>query len=202
MRRQKKSARWGTEVNSKLKVHSFLPLTHANGPGERCCLWLQGCTLGCPGCFNPETHSFKNDADFEVAEIFTWIKQAKNIQGLTVSGGEPLQQLEALAELLHLVRSQTNLSTIVFTGFSYEEALLIPHFDKLKNQIDVLIAGRYVADMRVSSGFTGSANKTIHYLSSRYSTGDLELVPISEVIISHTGELAITGVEPPKLRME
>lgn len=179
-----------------------MPLTYANGPGARCCLWLQGCTLGCPGCFNPETHSFKNDSIFEVSEIFTWIQQAESIQGLTVSGGEPLQQLEALTELLQLIRSQTNLSTIVFTGFTYEEVAIMPRFDKLKNQIDILIAGRYVADMRVSSGFTGSSNKTIHYLSSRYSEGDLELVPISEVIISHSGELAITGVEPPKMRKE
>ncbi|CAN5565500.1 4Fe-4S single cluster domain-containing protein [soil metagenome] len=187
-------------MNSELKVHSFLPLTYANGPGARCCLWLQGCTLGCSGCFNPETHGQNNNVDFEVAEVFHWIKQAQDIEGLTVSGGEPLQQPDALTELLRLVRSRTALSTIVFTGFSYEEALLIPSFDKLKNQIDVLIAGRYLAGIRDSSGFTGLANKTIHYLSSRYSERDLELVPVSEVIISHTGELAITGVEPPQLR--
>jgi len=189
-------------MNSRLSVHSFVPLTYANGPGARCCLWLQGCTLGCPGCFNPETHSFKDDSNFEVAEIFTWIQQAERVQGLTVSGGEPLQQLESLTELLQLIRFQTNLSTIVFTGFSYAEALLIPCFDKLRNLIDVLIAGRYVADMLASGGFPGSANKTIHYLSRRHSKDDLNLVPVSEVIISHTGELSFTGVEPLKMRKE
>lgn len=179
-------------------------MTLANGPGARCCLWLQGCTLGCPGCFNPETHDFKNDMDYSVSEVFGWIKDAErlnDVEGLTVSGGEPLQQPEALIELLELVRDNTHLSTIIFTGFSYEEVESMPCFKRLARLIDVLIAGRYVEGMRVKSGFTGSANKTIHNLSRRYEAHDLEIVPISEVIISREGALSITGVEPPKLRM-
>jgi anaerobic ribonucleoside-triphosphate reductase activating protein len=176
-------------------------MTLANGPGARCCLWLQGCTLGCPGCFNPETHSFKNDSNYIVSEVFDWIKDAQNIEGLTVSGGEPLQQQDALIELLELVRKKTHLSTIVFTGFSYEEVQSMPCFQQLARLIDVLIAGRYVEGSRIKSGFTGSANKTIHYFSSRYEANDLEIVPISEVIISRQGVLSITGVEPPKLRI-
>lgn len=176
-------------------------MTLANGPGARCCLWLQGCTLGCPGCFNPETHNFKNDSNYSVFEVFDWIQDSQGVEGLTVSGGEPLQQPEALMELFELVRKNTHLSTIVFTGFSYEEVERMPCFDSLARLIDVLIAGRYIEGMRVKTGFTGSSNKTIHYFSSRYQANDLEIVPISEVIISRTGELSITGVEPPKLRI-
>lgn len=187
---------------SKLTVHEFLPLTLANGPGARCCLWLQGCTLNCPGCFNPETHGMKDGSLVDVSDVFQWIKSAPGIEGLTVSGGEPLQQCESLVELLHLVRQNTPLSTLIFTGYTLEEVQSMPSFKNLRQLIDVLITGRYVAHAENRTGFIGSASKTVHYFSSRYDSKDLESVPISEVIISPTGHLAITGVEPPRLRNE
>lgn len=189
-------------MSNKLRVHSFLSLTYANGPGARCCLWLQGCSLGCLGCFNPETHSFKNDSLYSVGEVFSWIENAEGIEGLTVSGGEPLQQQEQLIELLTIIRSKTDLSVLLFTGFCYEEVEVMPCFTTLQSLVDVLIAGRYVAGSARPSSFTGSANKSLHYFSSRYSATDLAIVPVSEVIISPSGELALTGVDPLKSRSQ
>lgn len=117
-----------------------------------------------------------------------------------MSGGEPLQQVAGLIELLELVRQKTSLSILVFTGFRYEEVLAMPQFNKLRTLVDVLIAGRYVAGMRTRSSFLGSANKTVHCFSERYSKEDLDIAPVSEVIISPSGELTITGIEPANLR--
>jgi anaerobic ribonucleoside-triphosphate reductase activating protein len=163
-------------------------------------LWLQGCTLACPGCFNADTHSVKNEKLYKVTEVFDWIANARSTEGLTVSGGEPLQQAAALVELLELVRQRTSLSILVFTGFSFEEAQALPQFNQLRTLVDVLITGRYVAGMQIRSSFLGSANKTIHFLSDRYSEADLEAAPVSEVIINPSGDLTITGIEPSNLR--
>ena len=43
-------------------IHAIEPRSRANGPGARFVVWLQGCTLGCPGCFNPATHARRRRA--------------------------------------------------------------------------------------------------------------------------------------------
>jgi anaerobic ribonucleoside-triphosphate reductase activating protein len=53
-----------------LRVHHFLPLSYANGPGRRAVLWVQGCTLGCPGCFNPETHRNRGGEQVTIDDLF------------------------------------------------------------------------------------------------------------------------------------
>jgi anaerobic ribonucleoside-triphosphate reductase activating protein len=117
-----------------------------------------------------------------------------------VSGGEPLQQAVALTALLARIRQETSLSTLVFTGYSWSEIASSNRHVRLPcdflDQIDVLIAGRYRHEQRVARGLKGSANKTIHFLSSRYTANDLEAVPEAEVCIEPNGEIILTGIEP------
>src|SRR5262245_17271767 len=99
-----------------LRVHAFLPSSRANGPGLRAVLWTKGCSLGCPGCFNPQTHAFTGGERVPVEALFgRLVDRGDAIEGLTVSGGEPLQQFRPLLVLLRRVREQTPLSVIVFT---------------------------------------------------------------------------------------
>ncbi len=181
-----------------LNIHSFLPLTFGNGPGARACLWLQGCTLNCPGCFNPETHK-SSEKLIAIDEIVGWLKSTGN-QGLTISGGEPLEQMEGLLKLCSMVRSTTSLSIIVFTGYSYEEAFQLEGFDDLTKNIDVLIAGPFVADTYKPSAFGNNTHKTNYFFSERYSQTDFDATPVSEVIIGTNGELTMTGIDPLRLR--
>ncbi|HEX8107935.1 MAG TPA: 4Fe-4S cluster-binding domain-containing protein, partial [Kofleriaceae bacterium] len=44
------------QAQIEVRIHAFEPRSRANGPGARFVVWFQGCTLGCPGCFNPTTH--------------------------------------------------------------------------------------------------------------------------------------------------
>src|SRR5262245_9203878 len=117
---------------NSIRFHSFLFHTRANGPGLRACLWLQGCNLACPGCFNPETHS-ANKISFStipsvVGDIALAVDQFK-IEGLTISGGEPFQQLPQLLRIIGEVRALfPSLSIIIFTGYTSREA-----FDLLSN---------------------------------------------------------------------
>jgi anaerobic ribonucleoside-triphosphate reductase activating protein len=85
-------------------VHSMLPRSAVNGPGERAVVWLQGCDLRCRGCFNPASHPFRRDRDAPVEEISEWILACDAIEGVTFSGGEPFQQAGDLRRLCEYIR--------------------------------------------------------------------------------------------------
>ena len=50
-------------------IHAIEPRSRANGPGVRFVVWLQGCTLGCPGCFNPSTHAAAGGRELDLASL-------------------------------------------------------------------------------------------------------------------------------------
>jgi anaerobic ribonucleoside-triphosphate reductase activating protein len=180
-----------------LRVHRFLPHSRANGPGARAVLWLQGCSLGCPGCYNPATHPPGGGDIVPIEDLFArLVALGDGIEGLTVSGGEPLQQRTALLALLQQMRRATPLSVLVFTGFTWEEVGRFPEAGELLACTDVLIAGRYEVGRRLARGLVGSANKTVHFLTDRYTTADLEAVPLAEVLISAEGEVVLSGIDP------
>ena len=187
-------------MSTSLRLHAFLPRSRANGPGTRAVIWAQGCSLGCPGCFNPQTHAFSGGEIVPVEELFQRIVRLDPaIEGLTLSGGEPFQQREAVAALLARIRRETNLSVIVFTGYTWEEVQAMRDAGRLLAGVDVLIAGRYVAAERVARGLRGSANKTIHLLTPRHTLADLEAVPEAEVFVGPDGEIFASGIGPLRL---
>ena len=115
-----------------LRLHHFLPRSCANGPGVRAVLWVQGCSLACPGCFNPDTHALTGGERVPVTDIFQrLIALSASIEGLTISGGEPLQQRRSLLALLQRVRQETPLSVVLFTGYTWEEVQRMPDVEEL-----------------------------------------------------------------------
>jgi anaerobic ribonucleoside-triphosphate reductase activating protein len=184
--------------NSKvLNIHHWTPNSCANGPGKRAVVWVQGCSLGCPGCFNPETHPRHGGNVVQVDELLgKLIALEEQIEGLTISGGEPLQQIPALLALLQELRRETKLSVLVFTGFTWAEVKCMPRSAELLATIDVLIAGRFEASQRLAQGLIGSANKTLHFLTQRYAWKDLQRTPPAEVWIASDGEIELSGIDP------
>lgn len=180
-----------------LRIHRFLPRSYANGPGARAVLWVQGCALGCPGCFNPETHPFSGG---ETVAVDTLVQRLVDLQdtiaGFTISGGEPLQQRRSLLTLLQKVRRRTSLSVIVYTGYTWEEVQAFPEKEALLAAIDVVSAGRYEAERRWARDLRGSSNKTLHFLTGRYTPADLAAVPAAEVIVTEEGEVLLSGIDP------
>ena len=184
-----------------LRLHAFLPRSRANGPGTRAVVWAQGCSLACPGCFNPQTHAFSGGEEVAVEQLSQRVvRLGPAIEGLTLSGGEPFQQREAFAELLARIRDETNLSVIVFTGYTWEEVSALPQAGGLLAGVDVLIAGRYVTAERAAHGLRGSANKTVHLLTPRYTLAELAAVPEAEVFFGPDGEIFASGIGPLRLR--
>jgi anaerobic ribonucleoside-triphosphate reductase activating protein len=132
-----------------------------------------------------------------VADLAAWlVGLGTTIEGVTISGGEPLQQRPALLALLQRLRQETALSVLLFSGYAWAEIQRLPEAAALLASLDVLIAGRYQADRRLARDLRGSANKTVHLLTDRYRLDDLRQVPPAEVIITPDGQVVMSGIDP------
>jgi anaerobic ribonucleoside-triphosphate reductase activating protein len=135
-----------------------------------------------------------------VQEVCSWITDCPDVEGVTVSGGEPLQQAAELLNLLRKLRAKTQLSVLLFSGFSIEEIDRMGLMPELSSLLDVLICGRYEEDLSLKSGLIGSSNKSVCFFSDRYRAENLDVVPPGEVIISPDGDVLATGIDPVSLR--
>ena len=102
-----------------LNVADVLNRSRSNGPGLRSVVWVQGCTINCPGCFNPHTHSHEPVKLLDPEELGRKLLEISSAEGLTVYGGEPFEQAEACAILLDTYRA-TGRSAMVYSGYPYE----------------------------------------------------------------------------------
>jgi anaerobic ribonucleoside-triphosphate reductase activating protein len=128
-----------------ISVAGLAPASRVNGPGVRAVLWVQGCDLACPGCFNPQTHpaGVGRQSLRAVGEALLAAVGPRH-DGITLSGGEPFQQAEALAALLRWLRSaRPALTFMAFTGYRLEEALRAPGGRALGAELDWLVDGRF-----------------------------------------------------------
>lgn len=188
-------------MSATARIHAVEPRSRANGPGARFVVWLQGCTLGCAGCFNPGTHDPSLGREIAIAELAAQMAaaQAQGTEGLSLSGGEPFQQPAAALALLTAARA-IGWSTLAFSGYTLDEIRALPHGDQIVSQLDVLIDGRYVSTERLATGLRGSGNQRIHLLTARYAQADIEATPVAEIRIDARGNVVLTGVDPVKLR--
>lgn len=163
---------------------------------------MQGCTLGCSDCFNPETHPASGGEFITPQALLEKVVLITDIAGITISGGEPLQQATPLGEFLRLWRQNSQLPVILFSGFTLAEIERIPGHENILENIDVLIAGRYVATQRVARDLRGSANKEMHFLTDYYQEADFQEIPPAEVIITESGEVLFSGIDPLENKLE
>ncbi len=192
-------ARSTGDAGVNVRVHAVEPRSRANGPGIRTAIWLQGCSLGCPGCFNPETHEPPGGTSWTTARLSEWIIAQKNaVEGVTFSGGEPLEQSAALLDILERIDG-LGLSVVLFSGFRLAEIVALPFGARVLERVDVLVAGRYDVRRRTARGLLGSANQTAYFLTDRYSPADLERVPRRELIIRRDGTVTASGIDPVRL---
>lgn len=105
----------------KLRIHAIVPVTEVNGPGKRFGLWVQGCNKRCVNCYNPEAQDNSGGYEVEVSDIVSQIERTSNIEGVSISGGEPFEQSDALLELALLIKKKTNLTLLIFTSLNVKE---------------------------------------------------------------------------------
>ncbi len=158
----------------RLRVAARVAPTRVEGPHARYALWVQGCTLRCPGCCNPQMFAADGGEDVEVAAIVAELDRARHahgIEGLTVVGGEPLQQLSAVASVCDGARA-LGLGVLVFTGLTAREALARPDFAELWRSIDTLVTEPFDRERPEPSDgrrFIGSTNQRRWHRTRRYA---------------------------------
>jgi len=134
------------------------------GPGRRIGLWTQGCTIRCPGCISPDTWAPGPGVTEVVQAVAVLAAWAADAEGLTVSGGEPFDQPDALAELLRGWRALSDDDVLVFSGYPF--ARLEPWIAAYPGLIDALVAGPFLKGEPQTLALRGSDNQTLHLLTA------------------------------------
>lgn len=159
-----------------LQVAHRVACSEAEGPHRRFALWVQGCTLACPGCCNPELFPAAGGQRVAVAALVDELAAARReygVEGLTVLGGEPLEQLEGVTALCVAARG-LGLGVLVFTGHTLEELEARPGGAALLASVDTLVDGRFEAGRRdTERRFIGSRNQRLLHRSARYAAPGL-----------------------------
>lgn len=153
-----------------IKYSEKIEQTTLLGPGERAVLWVYGCCFDCPGCI---AYNFKHGTFLEAEEekLAEWFLET-DMKDITISGGEPMLQAEALSKMLQIVRQKRDVGVIVYSGFLYEDLLEKGRDDegikKFLSEIDILIDGPYLEEQNENTPYRGSSNQRIIPLTNRY----------------------------------
>jgi len=160
------------------------------GPGCRFVIWVQGCSIRCKGCWNREMWGSEPNIVLSVDKIFEMIVAEKGaIEGITVLGGEPLDQTAECVELLRRCGA-AGLTTMLFTGYEIGEI----RDRRLFDLCDILITGRYNESQRtLDREWIGSTNQEIHFLGEAYRGYELKNANYMEIGIDEDGSVTLLG---------
>ncbi|MBQ8886074.1 MAG: radical SAM protein [Candidatus Gastranaerophilales bacterium] len=177
----------------KIRIHKILKNTKVEGPKNRYCIWIQGCSRHCRGCWARATWDFNGGTEYDVNEILKDILNTKNIDGVTFLGGEPFEQPEALGFLCRKIK-EANLSIVCFTGNRLED--IKEKHKKILENIDLLIDGEFKEEEKdFSRPWVGSKNQNYHFLSNKFNQSILEKYKNKvELNIQKDGTIFINGM--------
>ena len=136
-----------------------------DGEGIRSVVWCQGCIHNCPGCHNPETHSFDTGILRDVEDVCEEISKLEFQDGITLSGGDPLCQIDACLEIAKFCQN-IGLNVWCYTGYKIEDLLKRSQKEiKLKElleNIDVLVDSPFILELKsYDVPFRGSSNQRL-----------------------------------------
>ncbi len=186
-------------MSERLRVAARVSATAVEGPFVRYAVWVQGCSLACPGCCNPEMWAADAGTELCVDELVGEVQAARKahqIEGVTLLGGEPCQQLAPVISFVQTMKS-FGLGVIVFTGYRHSEVAALCGGHELLAAVDTLVDGRFVRAQPEPDGarrFVGSRNQTLVHLTPRYADPSLWRGPPQvEIQVSPTGSLSLHG---------
>jgi len=168
----------------KLFINTILKNNYVNGPGKRCVVWTQGCSLRCVGCFNQSLQPFYCSGSYDVrllAEKLAYLPD----NGLTISGGEPLDQNKALSRFIKAYKNLCGKTIILFTGYNYTEIKQSPAKKCTLLLADAALCGRY-------TGGDIWKDKQLVLISGRITAADM--TPVKSIELSvRSGQAILTG---------
>lgn len=174
-----------------LNVHAVLPRTLSNGPGLRAAVWVQGCTIGCPGCFNVDTHTHARRRLWRPEHLAERLVE-EGVEGVTILGGEPFEQAEACAAFARAARV-LGANVLTYSGYRWERLRrsLLPEIRGLIEASDALVTGPYVEARRTTArAYVGSDNQEIILRTAAFSEADF--LPRSPVSVEGFADGATT----------
>lgn len=194
----------------EFRVSSLMEHSLVNGPGGRIVIWAQGCSLNCRDCWNPSKQQHDKGMTISVGELSSWVVRISartSFDGITLSGGEPMEQAAAVAELLGMLHNHSpNLSIGLFSGYSERELdqgkfLILPArgaaekrdlWKRVRSHLDFAVLGRYNRYQPAFDPLITSRNQKLQLFSTRYTTADFEPQTV-EITIDGSGLTQITG---------
>lgn len=193
-------------MNNLIRLHNMVLHTSVLGPGTRTAIWLQGCKKRCKGCMSPDSRPLDGGRLIPIARVIDEIISLNDIEGITISGGEPFLQADALCALLQEIRKTSSLGVIIYTGYTLAELHSMENekIDSILSGLaDIIIDGEYVDEMNDGGALKGSSNQTVHYITPRY-------LPYKEMYESKTRNTEVVASNkdfffigiPPKKTLE
>ena len=191
-----KSNNLHTDKSNDLHIIAVTGPDINNGPGFRVTIWVSGCTHTCPGCQNKHTWKYSQGHKFDDMVPYTNITYKdkilnligdEHIDGVTISGGDPLDQsvqaLEELAKFLSNIKKRYPKKSIwLYTGYFIEDLKNYPHKEVIKN-CDVIIDGPYVKEKRnITIPFRGSTNQRIIDVKKSFEENKIYIIDDSEFV--------------------
>jgi anaerobic ribonucleoside-triphosphate reductase activating protein len=163
---------------ASLRMHQPPAVSDVLGRGRRLVLWTQGCDLRCPGCITPGSHAHEGGLSVSpvgLARELAVGPVAGEVQGITISGGEPLLQPVALCALIdQLSQLRPRWTTVLYTGYPWAwlQRRASVEQQELLARVDVLVDGPYLRRRHRALLWRGSANQGLRALTLR---GEKEL---------------------------
>lgn len=191
-------------MNNRINIARYESISEVNGPGRRAVLWVQGCPKRCKGCWNPEFLEFHSRQTVDASVLVEQIVNdaaSYDLEGFTLSGGEPFAQAGPLAFLVKKLKD-ADLSAFAFSGYTLDEIRkLDPDGVRLLGLLDILVDGEYRQDLKCSLKWRSSTNQTIHFLTPRYRPEEFDLDRSAQEFEIHIDSNAsrITGFPEPSL---
>ena len=191
-------------------LHAVIQASRANGPGLRAVVFFQGCSLGCRGCWNKTSHTFSGtqvpiDA---IARQVLRSHREEALEGVTFSGGEPMQQAGSLLGLMRSLRSQApELSFGMFSGYTereldegrywvwgheFEAQEKLRLWEAIRANLDFAVLGRFNQNQPSTLPLRTSRNQVLRLLSGRYKAANFGEQSV-EVSIHEGGRSEVTG---------
>ena len=190
----------GSPMVGSLRLYHYEPVVHTLGPGRRAGVWVQGCALACPGCLVPDSHDPLGGEGIDPTTLARQIAETPGLEGLTLSGGEPFAQPNAVWALVTALKSRAPaLSVMIFTGLRRELLVREPRLRAILEHADILVDGAYRQESRIGDPWRGSANQRIHYLTNRYGPADHAAAPRGalEFQVRRNGAFFMAGIPEP-----
>lgn len=179
------------DLSKVINIYGTAPGSIVDGPGIRYGVFMQGCSHHCPDCHNPKSQPHSGGRQMTVQQILDEFDAQDSCAGVTLSGGEPFEQAEAVAELAQAFKEKGT-NVWVYSGYLFDDLIAIAggsqapgasqycnenHSSgvlKLLKNIDVLVDGPFLKEKKSYDAlFRGSTNQRLIDVPKTLESGQI-----------------------------